>query len=247
MWDNFIAWLGDHFGDNLVLFAQALEACIEGVPLTLLLMVLSVIFGLILSVILTSLLQRSKGVLRGLIKGFVFFFTGSPYLIQLFIFYYGLPNWDVIGNLMQQPGFGFLKDPFIWVVSSLTLNTAAYTTVIFDGYIRNIDRGEIEAAKAYGMSSGQIFWRVTMPSAFRKALPAYSNEIIAVLQATALASAVTVHEITGQATDFIQMYYPPEYIGYGAAAIVYLILNSLFLLLFRFIEKRYTAHMRHAH
>lgn len=228
--------------DTLELFYLAFMQCLEALPITLMLTVVSVSIGFLIALPLSVIAQRKKGIAAKLTNGFVFFFTGTPLLVQLYIFYYGLPSLAPIGQLMQQPGWEFLKSGYLWVLFALTLNTAAYSTVIFSGAIKNMDRREIEVAMAYGMSRSQAMRSIILPSSLRRALPAYSNEVIMSLHATALASTVTIVEIAGAASYFNSTYYEP-FIAYAAAAVLYLILNTLLVLLFRLIEKRYLRHL----
>src|SRR5690606_88671 len=107
---------------------------------TLVLTALSVSIGLCMAIPLSVIHQRQKTVAARLVHAFTYFFTGTPLLVQIYIIYYGIPSFGFIGHLMMQPGFGFLKEGFIWVLAALTLNTAAYSTVIFSGSIRNTDR-----------------------------------------------------------------------------------------------------------
>ena len=148
------------------------------------------------------------------------------------------------GTLEVLPdGFGFLRDAYFWVLLGLTLNTAAYSTIIFSGAINNTEYGEIEAGRAYGMSSFQVMRHIVLPSSLRRALPAYSNEVILMLQATALASSFTLFEITGQAVRFNSTHYQP-FVAYIPAAIMYLIMTYILVLVFKALEKRYLAHLR---
>ena len=99
---------------------------------------------------------------------------------------------------------------------------------------------------AYGMSRAQALRRVILPSSLRRALPAYSNEVIMSMHATALASTVTIVEITGAASYFNSTYYEP-FIAYSAAAVLYLALNSVLVGVFRLFEKKYLVHLKHSH
>lgn len=228
--------------ETVELFYLALVNCLHALPITLFLTVVSVLCGLLLSILFAVMLQK-KTLVSKLINGFVYFFTGTPLLVQLYIFYYGVPSLHVVNEMMHEPGFEFLKGAYFYVLVALTLNTAAYSTVIFSGAIKNTDRGEIEAAMAYGMSKAKAMRRVILPSSLRRALPAYSNEVIMTMHATALASTVTVIEITGSASFFNSTYYEP-FIAYSAAAVLYLILNSLLVLGFKKVEKRYLSYLK---
>ncbi len=232
--------------DTLALFGLAFQQCLDALPVTIMLVVVSVGIGFFLALPLSIASLRTDTFSGKLTNGFVFFFTGTPLLVQLYIFYYGIPSLGFVSHLMQEPGWEFLKSGYIWVLAALTLNTAAYSTVIFAGAIKNTDRGEVEAAMAYGMSRAQAMRQIILPSSLRRALPAYSNEVIMTMHATALASTVTIIEITGAASYFNSTYYEP-FIAYSAAALLYLILNTILVVAFRLVEKKYLIHLKYRH
>jgi histidine transport system permease protein len=126
------------------------------------------------------------------------------------------------------------------VVLALTLNTLAYTIEIFAGYIKATPRGEIEAAYAYGMSKSMIFRRIVLPSALRRALPAYSNEVILMLHSTSLAFTATVPDILKVARDANSATYL-TFASYGTAALIYMVVAFVIVGLFRLIERRALA------
>ena len=232
--------------DTLELFWLAFQDCLNALPITVMLTLVSVSIGFLLALPLAVASLKNGTIAAKLTNGFVYFFTGTPLLVQLYIFYYGIPSLGPVSELMQEPGWEFLKSGYIWVLTALTLNTAAYSTVIFAGAIKNTDRGEVEAAMAYGMSRAQALRRVILPSSLRRALPAYSNEVIMSMHATALASTVTIVEIAGAASYFNSTYYEP-FIAYSAAAVLYLALNSVLVGVFRLFEKKYLVHLKHSH
>ena len=182
--------------ETLELFWLAFQQCLEALPVTVMLVVVSVSIGFLIALPLAVASLKTGTFAAKLTNGFVFFFTGTPLLVQLYIFYYGIPSLEFVSHLMQEPGWGFLKSGYIWVLTALTLNTAAYSTVIFAGAIKNTDRGEVEAALAYGMSRVQALKQIIIPSSLRRALPDYSTEVIMTMHATALASRMTIVEIT---------------------------------------------------
>lgn len=225
------------------LFLRALWTCVQALPMTLLMTGLSVLLGFCLAVPLAVMHHRGVTIKARLVRGFVYFFTGTPLLVQIYLIYYGLPSMDWIGKLMQLPAFSFLKGGFIWALIALTLNTAAYSTVIFSGAISNTDAGEVEAARAFGMWPRQVMWRVILPSSLRRALPAYSNEVIMTMHSTALVSTVTIMEVTNAAQVFVVKTYH-SFIGYSAAAVIYLALTLVLIAAFKLLEKRYMTHLR---
>ena len=143
---------------------------------------------------------------------------GTPLLVQLFIIYYGLPQFEAIRESALWP---LLRSPWFCAWLAFTLNTTAYTTEMFAGAIRATPTGEIEAARAMGLTPLQVFRDVFWPGAWRRALPQYGNEIVQMMHATALASTVTIVEILRVARDVYTNYLVlPE--SFGMAAVFYL-------------------------
>jgi arginine/ornithine transport system permease protein len=126
---------------------------------------------------------------------------------------------------------------------AFTLNTAAYTTEIIRGAIVATPHGEVEAARAAGMSKMLMFRRIVLPSAFRRALPAYSNEIIFMLHGSSLASVITIIDITGAARIINSRFYSP-YEAFLTAAVFYLCLTFSIIWVIKKLEFRWSAHLR---
>ena len=104
-------------------------------------------------------------------------------------------------------------------------------------------RGEIEAARAYGMSGLTLYRCIILPSALRRALPAYSNEVILMLHATTLAATATVPDLLKVARNASSDYYLP-FVAYGIAAVLYLCISFALIWLFRRAERRWLAYLR---
>jgi arginine/ornithine transport system permease protein len=111
------------------------------------------------------------------------------------------------------------------------------------GAIVNTPVGEIEAAKAAGMSQSLMFRRIVLPSAFRRALPAYGNEMIFMLHGTALASVITIVDITGAARIINSRFYSP-YEAFLTAAAFYMAITFTMVWVLKKIEHRWLAHLR---
>lgn len=227
----------------LDIYIKTLQACFEGLPLTLMLTAFAVVFGLFLAIPLAVLHSRRTNLSARMVRLFVFFFTGTPLLVQMYIFYQGFPEFEWVQDLMENPAFEFLKDAYIWVLLAFTLNTTAYLVEIFSGAIRNTDNGEVEAGRAYGMTSFQVMRHIILPSALRRALPAYSNEVIMMLQATSLASSFTLFEVMGKAMEVYSKSYRP-FPAFIAAGTVYLLLTFVLVYGFKLAEKRYLTHLK---
>ena len=162
--------------------------------------------GLALSIPLSVARTSKNPLLNWPVWAYTYFFRGTPLLIQLFLIYYGLGQFQVVQNSVFWP---LLKQASFCAVLAFALNTAAYTTEILRGAIEVTPTGEIEAAKAAGMSPLLMLRRIVLPSAFRRAIPAYGNEVIFMLHGSAVASVVTIIDLTGAARLVQSRYYAP--------------------------------------
>jgi ABC-type arginine/histidine transport system permease subunit len=165
---------------------------------------------------------------------------GTPLLVQLYLIYYGSGQIPGIQDTVLWP---FLRESWYCAILAFTLNTAAYQAEIFRGAILAVPHGEIEAARSVGMGPALLYRRIILPRAFRYALPAFGNEVILTLQASAIASIVTIEELTGSAERIISDTFA-FYELYITIALVYLAITYLLVWLFRGLERRLNAHLR---
>ncbi|MCL6264352.1 ABC transporter permease [Craterilacuibacter sp. RT1T] len=211
----------------------------DGLLLTLELLAQSLLAGFVLALPLALLRASKNRWLAGPVWFYTYVFRGTPMLVQLFLIYYGLAQFEAIRDSWA---WIYLQEAYWCAIIAFTLNTAAYTTEIIAGQIRNTAHGEIEAARAIGMSRWQTLRRIALPSALRRALPAYSNEVVMMLQGTAIAGLVTLADLTGVArqiySDSYQAFEP-----FLTAGAFYLTLTFLIAWLFRRLERRYLAHL----
>ena len=225
-------------------FLRALFECVQGLPLTMLLTISAVVTGLILAVPLAVLHSKRNTTSARIVRGFTYFFTGTPLLVQIYLIYQGFGDFKWLQNSIEAyPFLDFLKEAFPWVWLVLSLNTTAYLIEIFSGAIKNTDNGEVEAGRAYGMSAAQVMRHIILPSSLRRALPAYSNEVIMMLQATSLASSFTLFEMMGRATGLYAATYRPFPV-FIAVGLIYLLLTFVLVYGFRLLEKRYLTHLK---
>ena len=217
----------------LELFLKWLPKLIQGATLTLELTALSVIAGLIVAIPLGIARSSRLWYVRSLPYAYIFFFRGTPLLIQLFLVYYGLSQFDVVRESVLWP---YLRSPFWCAVITMTLHTAAYIAEILRGAIQAIPPGEIEAARALGMSRFKTLVHIVLPRAARIGLPAYSNEVILMLKASALASTVTLLELTGMSRTIIARTYLPVEIFF-AAGVFYLVIAYVMVRAFKLLER----------
>ena len=170
---------------------------------------------------------------------YIFFFRGTPLLVQIFLIYYGLGQFEAVRNsFLWEP---VLSQAYWCAIIAFTLNTSAYLAEIIRGAIQNIPVGELEAADAIGMSKWQKLTRITLPRAFGIVIPAYSNEVIFMLKGSALASTIALMDITGVARTISARTYTLMELFF-AAGVVYLLLSWVILFSFRLFEKRMNRH-----
>lgn len=224
---------------DFMLIIDSIPKMLEGIGLTLELLFLSSFIGLILAII--TLLMRISG-RRFLVwpaMAYIYVFRGTPILIQIFLIYYGLPQFEFIRESIM---WTVLREPFGCAVIALSLNAGAYVSEIMRGGVLGVDRGLHEAGKALGLNVRQRFIHVTTPIAIRLAIPAYSNDFISMLKATALASTVTLLDMTGVARTIVAQTFAPYEI-FIAAAMIYLVMTWVIQRGFGLFERRMSRYV----
>lgn len=205
-------------------FLEIIPRLLSGLPLTLQLSAMSVLLGFVLALVLALAQQIKSPLILWPIRTFVSVFRGTPLLVQIFLIYYGLGQFR---PELQAVGLWWMfREPYWCAIIALTLNTAAYSSEILRGAIRNVPHGLSEAAAALGLTRVQTLRFVVLPLAVRQALPAYGNEIILIVKGTSLASIITLTEVTGIAQELISQTYRAMEVFIAAGAI-YLLLNFL--------------------
>ena len=226
------------FDFNLIL--QSLPQMLAGLGITLQLLLVSGFLGLLLAILLLLMRISGKLYLDWIAQVYIYVFRGTPILVQIFIIYYGLPQFEAIRESMF---WQILREPTGCAILALTLNTGAYVYEILRGVVLSVDKGLLEAGSALGMSARQKFIYITTPLATRLSLPAYSNDVISLLKSTALASTITITDMTGIARTIVADTYAP-YEVFISLAVVYIIFTFGLQKLFGVIEKylsRYTV------
>jgi len=207
----------------------------SGAWVTVQITVISLLLGFVIAVPAEAMRLSRNMFVRLPVQGFMFYFRGTPLLVQLFLVYYG--SGQLREALESVNLWVWFREAWFCGVLTLTLNTAAYTAEILRGAIQGVPRGEVEAARAVGMSGVLLFRRIIMPKAFRIALPAYGNEVVFLLQATSLVSTITLLDLTGVARRVIAQSFA-VYEVFITAALMYLVMVYALVFLFRWIERR---------
>lgn len=217
---------------NWQLFAQ-------GVWITAQLTVLSLLIGFVIALPAGMARARRSRFWEPILGAYVYLFRGTPLLAQLFLVYYGLAQF---GWIRSSWAWTFLRDPWWCALITFSLNSGAYATEIIRGAITTTPKGELEAAAALGLSPRQSTWLVLIPSALRRALPQFGNEVVFMLHGTAVASVITLKDILGAGRTLNAKFYL-AYEGFVTAALLYMAITFLFIALFRWLENRYLRHL----
>ncbi len=205
----------------------------HGLVTSLTLTVCALIVGFVLAIGLTIIRTLKTPVLNGLARGFLILFTGTPLLVQIFLIYYGPGQFAIIKESLL---WALFAKPWFCAMLALALNSAAYATLLFNGAMRAIPKGQWEACAALGMTQYQTL-SVLLPYALKRALPSYSNEVVLVFKGSSLASTITIMDIMGYAQRLNAQTYDTLAV-FGAAGLIYLSINALLSLGMRGLEKK---------
>jgi polar amino acid transport system permease protein len=200
------------------LIVESLPLMLSGIGVTLKLLVASAFLGLLLAIVLLLMRLSGKWYLDWPAQVYIYVFRGTPILVQIFIVYYGFPQFEFIRDSVFWP---ILREPTGCAIVALSLNTGAYVAEILRGGVLGVGKGLLEAGSALGMSARQRFIYITTPIAVRLALPAYSNDVVSLLKSTALASTITIADMTGIARTIVAETYAPYEI-FISMAIIYM-------------------------
>ncbi len=218
------------------LIIDSLPIYLSGLWTTVWLVSLSLVIGLLCAIPL-AIARNSKQKWFSLPAwGYIYFLRGTPLLVQLYLIYYGMDQWFPVKDTLWEHAWFCALVAFI-------LNTSAYTAEIIRGAINGLPKGEVEAAKAYGMSRFQTYQRIILPSALRRSLPAYSNEVIFMLHGSAVAGIVTIMDLTCAARLVNSRYYAP-FEAFLSAGLFYMALTFIILWCFKQAEQRFLAYLK---
>lgn len=223
---------------------QTFPVLVMGALVTLEITLLSVAIGCIIG--LTVGLSRLSGLrlLRLVATAYVDFFRGTPLLIQIMIIYYGLPqvlrdtqNYLMANLNMPQILTTYTLPVFLAAVISCSLNSGAYIAEIFRAGVQSIERGQMEAARSLGMTTGQAMRYVILPQAFKRVIPPLGNELIAMLKDTSLLSVIGFEELARRG----QLIVGQTYVAFPVwltVAFLYLVMTFTFSRLVDYAERR---------
>lgn len=242
---TFLEWLKEvsegHSPIDFYLIGEHFDRFAYGVWVTLELTALALICGGLLSIPMAMARASRHAVWNTPVWVYTYCIRGTPLLVQTYLIYYGLGQFESVReSFLWEP---ILRSAWWCAFIAFTLNTAAYTTEILRGAIEATPHGEVEAARACGMSPWTVMRRVVLPSALRRSLPAYSNEVIFMLHGSVVASTITLQDILGVGRWLNGRYYL-AYEGFITAALLYMALVFLIARGFRLWETHWLAHLR---
>lgn len=213
---------------------------VSGLAMTLWLLVASLAIGFTMAVPLAVAHVSANRWLSVPVRCYTYVFRGTPLYVQLLLIYTGLYSLEFV---RAHPALNdVFRSGLNCAILAFGLNTGAYTTEIFAGAIRSISHGEVEAARAYGMSRFTMYRRVILPSSLRRALPLYSNEVILMLHATTIAFTATVPDVLKVARDANSATYM-SFQAFGIAALIYLAVSFALVAAFRRAEQHWLAYL----
>jgi len=210
----------------------------QGLWVTIKLLVMSIFFGMLLAIPIGLVQVTGPRPLAWLAKAFCTIIRGTPLLIQLWLVYYGLGSiFPFIPGIRESWMWPILREAFPFAVFAFTLSVAGYEGEIMRGAFKGVPKGELEAARAIGMSPFQVLRRVWLPRALQNVFPTLAGEFILTLKATPLAGTVTVFEVYNISSAVRQETYR-IYEPLLLLAAIYVVLSFFIVLLFRYLENR---------
>ena len=217
--------------DTLEKIIRWIPQLLDGARITVLLTLCAVTAGLFLSIFLALGEMSKSKIIRGICHAYVFFFRGTPLLMQLYFVYYGLPEINKALTINNQ---------FLAAFIAYSLNCGAYCSEIIRAAIQSIDKGQFEASKVLGMSYFQTMRLIILPQSIRRLIPPVGNEFIMMLKDASLVSLIALVDIT-KVTRSIQSSTASSLV-YIPAMILYLVITALFTLVFHLLEKKHSVY-----
>ncbi|UAC47436.1 amino acid ABC transporter permease [Bacillus aquiflavi] len=204
-------------------FINTYDMFLKGMVLTFQLTIISVLIAIFIGLFFSFLKISKVKLFEWLADLYIFIIRGTPLIVQIFVFFYGL----TAINISQ----------FWAVILGLAFHNGAYIAEIFRGSIQSIDKGQMEAGRSLGMTAGLTMRRIILPQAFKRAIPPLGNQFIIALKDSSLASFIGMYELFNVATTYGSNEY--DYMSYLLiVAIYYLILVFIFSAIVKIVEKR---------
>ncbi|MGN6751558.1 MAG: amino acid ABC transporter permease, partial [Intrasporangium sp.] len=240
----------ENFGWSVVAQWLTAQSIMRGLGVTLLLTVIAMLIGIVLGVLLAVCRISGNPLLRAVAGGYIWFFRGTPTLVQLIFFYnlsallptisFGIP----FGPEFVTVNTNSVITPMLAAILGLGLNEGAYMAEIVRGGLLSVDPGQREAGAAIGMSNARIMRRIVLPQAMRFIVPPTGNQVISMVKATALVSVIALSDLLYTAQSIYNRTFEtiPMLI---VACVWYLVMTSILYVAQSFIERHYNRGSRH--
>lgn len=218
---------------------QNLPRLLDGTLTTLHMVIVAACCAAVIVPIMAVARADLRGIPATILAMWVSFVRGTPLIAQLFLVFYGTGQFR--SELQSLGLWPFFRDPFFCATLVLVIYTTAYQSEALRGALLAVPKGELEAARAIGMSRMRQLFRVRYPHAFRLAFPSIGNELVILVKGSALASVVTVFDLMGRSREIFLRGF--DYSIYLWAAVLYLAITSLITLGCRLVERRLNRHL----
>jgi len=215
----------------LIQIMNWMPALLKGAGITLELTVTSMLAGLAIGVVMALGKISKNPILRMPATGYVFFFRGTPLLLQLFFIYFSLPMIIPAFNIKSQMTAAFI---------AFSLNIGAYLAENIRAAIQSIDKGQMEAARSLGLTPGQAMRLVVIPQTYRRLIPPICNEFVMTLKDTSLVAIIALNDLTFTAKNIASN--RASTIVFIPTFIIYMILSGVFMTIFNRVEKKYSVY-----
>lgn len=211
-----------------------------GLKVTLQLFCLTLVFSIPLGLVVSLGRISPFKPLQWLVQLYLLIFRGTPLMLQLFFFYFGLPFIDF--NPFTPELNNLVLDRFDTAVLAFVMNYAAYFAEIFRGGIIGVNQGQYEAAKALGLNSGQTMWHIVIPQMLHTVVPPVANETIVLVKDTALVSSIALIDMLKKAQQAVNR--DMNVTAYLLVAIIYLVITMVLTYFFNYLERRMSLSQR---
>lgn len=228
------------FMDYARTLKEATPLLLEGLKLTVVISILSLLLGLIIGLVICLMnmskeklhfFKRKFSILRLIGNFYIWIIRGTPMMVQAFIVYFGIPQ--VIQIFVP----GFRMSAFSAGVITLSCNAGAYLSEIFRGGIQAVNKGQLEAARSLGLSQSRAMIKVVLPQAFKISIPSMVNQFIITIKDTSILSAIGLAEIVNRAKVYVGSSYQ-FFATYTLVAAYYLVIISVLMIISKHLEKR---------
>ncbi len=224
---------------DFVLILSHWDIFLQGMLNTVALVLIGLCVGAIIALPMAIARWQGTPVASPLVGIFVYVFRGTPMLVQAYVIYYGLAQFDWVRDSLL---WVVLKEPWWCCAIAFAINSAAYQVEIYRGGLDAVPRGEIEATVAMGMTRTLALRRIILPSALRRCLPMIGNESLFLLHGSAIASMLTVIDVLGAGRKLNAQYYL-AYEGFLAATVIYMVLVWGITRILALVERRTMRHL----